>query len=135
MAKSSGSKLWTLNYRIAMGVIREVTPALASLGIEAKELFLLSELETSPHPAALAETLVMPKATITMYVKHLESLGLVKREIDTADLRRHKLSLTAEGKKVTTRGNALLNDAFDQRLGRMTPAQQADLAALLERLL
>jgi DNA-binding MarR family transcriptional regulator len=35
-----------------------------------------------------------------VYVKRLEAARLVKREIDSADLRRHKLSLTPERGKV-----------------------------------
>jgi DNA-binding MarR family transcriptional regulator len=38
----------------------------------------------------------MPKPSVTVYVKRLVAAGLVKREIDHSDLRRHKLSLTAE---------------------------------------
>lgn len=58
-----------------------------------------------------------------MYVKRVEAAGFVKREIDDADLRRYKLSLTAEGRKVLTRGLSLLTHAFGGRLGKLTAAQ------------
>jgi DNA-binding MarR family transcriptional regulator len=103
-------------------------------GIEVKELFLLAELDAHPHPAALAEALLMPKPSVTVYVKRLEAAELVKREIDSADLRRHKLSLTPEGRKVMTGGLALLAEAFGQRLARLTATQQAELKSLLEKL-
>jgi DNA-binding MarR family transcriptional regulator len=134
MAKIDITKVWTLNYRLVTSVIGEVAPALRELGIEVKELFLLAELDAHPHPAALAEALLMPKPSVTVYVKRLEAAELVKREIDSADLRRHKLSLTPEGRKVMTGGLALLAKAFGQRLARLTPTQQAELKSLLEKL-
>ena len=134
MAKIDITKVWTLNYRLVASVIGEVAPALHELGIEVKELFLLAELDAHPHPAALAKALLIPKPSVTVYVKRLEAAELVKREIDSADLRRHKLSLTPEGRKVMARGLALLSEAFGQRLGRLTATQQAELKSLLEKL-
>jgi DNA-binding MarR family transcriptional regulator len=135
MAKIDVNKVWALDYRLVTSVIVEVAPRLRELGIECKELFLLAELDAHPHPAALAEALLMPKPTVTMYSKRLESVGFVKREIDNADLRRHKLSLTADGRKVMTRGLALLAEAFGSRMNRLTAAQQAEFKAMLEKLL
>jgi DNA-binding MarR family transcriptional regulator len=134
MAKIDITKVWALNYRLVTSVIGEVAPALRELGIEVKELFLLAELDAHPHPAALAEALLIPKPSVTVYVKRLEAGKLVRREIDSADLRRHKLSLTPEGRKVMTGGLALLAEAFGQRLARLTATQQAELKSLLEKL-
>jgi DNA-binding MarR family transcriptional regulator len=134
MAKIDITKVWALNYRLVTSVIGEVAPALRELGIEVKELFLLAELDRHPHPAALAEALLIPKPSVTVYVKRLEAAELVKREIDSADLRRHKLSLTPEGRKVMTGGLALLAEAFGQRLARLTATQQTELKSLLEKL-
>jgi DNA-binding MarR family transcriptional regulator len=135
MAKTDVTKVWALNYRLVSSVIVDVAPALHALGLEVKELFLLAELEAHPHPAALAEALLIPKPSVTVYVKRLEAAGFLRREIDSADLRRHKLSLSPEGRKVMTRGLALLADAFNVRMGRLTAAQQAQFKALLEKLL
>lgn len=129
------TKVWAQSYRLVSSVIVEVQPALQALGIEVKELFLLSEVDAHPYPAELAGALLIPKPTVTVYVKRLEAAGILTREIDPADLRRHKLSLTPEGRKVMTRGLALLVDAFGGRLGRLTAAQQVEFRALLEKLL
>jgi len=135
MSKNDVTKLWSLNYRLVGSVFAAVAPALRDLGLEVKELFLLGELENHPHPAALSSALLIPKPTVTLYLKRLESAGHVKREIDPGDLRRHKLLLTADGRKVMTRGLALLSQAFGERLARLTTAQQAELRALLEKML
>ena len=67
-------------------------------------------------------------------MKRLEAAGFLRREIDTADLRRHRLLLTSAGRKVMTRGLALLSDAFAARLGRLSAAKQVELRSLLEEL-
>jgi DNA-binding MarR family transcriptional regulator len=134
MAKIDITKVWTLNYRLVKSVLTEVAPSLQGLGIEVKELFLLAELDTHPHPAALAEALIIPKPSVTVYVKRLEAAKFVKREIDGTDLRRYRLSLTSEGRKVMSNGLSLLAEAFGQRLSRLTATQQTELKSLLEKL-
>jgi DNA-binding MarR family transcriptional regulator len=129
------AKIWSLNYQLVMGVITSVAPELEGLGLEPKELFLLAQVDEHPHPAALASVLCMPKPTVTVHLKRLESGDFLRREIDPEDLRRHRLTLTPAGRKVTNRGLALLSKAFSARLGRLTAAQQAELRALLEKML
>ena len=134
MRKIDPSKLWSLNYRLLMSVISGVAPDIAALGLETKELFVLAEIDEHPYPAELAATLCMPKPTVTVNLKRLEAAGLLRREIDPADLRRHRLVLTPDGRKAMARGLALLSDAFATRLGRLSVAQQATLRTLLEKL-
>jgi MarR family transcriptional regulator, temperature-dependent positive regulator of motility len=69
-----------------------------------------------------------------LYLKRLEAAGFVRREIDPADLRRHRLLLTPAGRQVAADGLALLSAEFDKRLGRLTVAQQKELKGLLERI-
>jgi DNA-binding MarR family transcriptional regulator len=135
MAKIDPAKVWSLNYRLLMTVINEVSPDIADLGLEVKELFVLSEVDEHPHPAELASTLCMPKPTVTVYVKRLEAAGLVRREIDASDLRRHRLVVTPSGRKVMTQGLGLLSKAFSERLGKLSASQQAEMKALLERMM
>ncbi len=134
MGKIDAAKTWSLNYRLLMSVITSVTPDIAKLGLETKELFVLAEIDEHPHPAELAAVLCMPKPTVTVNVKRLEAAGFVRREIDAADLRRHRLIVTPAGRKAMTRGLALLSAAYGERLRRLTAAQQADLRGLLEKL-
>jgi DNA-binding MarR family transcriptional regulator len=134
MPKIDAGKIWSLNYRLLMSVITGVAPEISELGLETKELFVLAEVDAHPHPAELAGVLSMPKPTITIYVKRLEAAGFLRREIDGADLRRHRLILTPEGRKTMVRGLALLAKAFGARLARLGSAQQSELATLLEKL-
>lgn len=134
MAKIDAAKIWSLNYRLLMTVITSVTPAIVELGLETKELFVLAEIDEHPHPADLAVTLCMPKPSVTVHLKSLEAAGFVRREIDAQDLRRHRLLVTPAGRKVMTRGLALLSDAYGERLSRLSSGEQAELKRLLEKL-
>jgi DNA-binding MarR family transcriptional regulator len=134
MPKIDVGRIWSLNFRLLMSVITSVAPDITELGLETKELFVLAEVDVHPHPAELAGVLSMPKPSVTMYVKRLEAAGFLRREIDNADLRRHRLILTPEGRKTMTRGLALLAKAFGARLARLNYAQQSELATLLEKL-
>jgi MarR family transcriptional regulator, temperature-dependent positive regulator of motility len=129
------AKIWSLNYQLLLSVIATVETDITALGLDSKELFLLAEIDDHPYPAELASTMSMPKATVTVYLKRLEAAGFLRREIDPADLRRHRLQLTPAGRRASKDGLALLSDAFGKRLERLTRAQQKELKNLLEQIL
>jgi MarR family transcriptional regulator, temperature-dependent positive regulator of motility len=135
MSAVDAAKIWSLNYRVLSSVISCAEAGICALGLEPKELFLLAEIDDHPYPAELAATLSMPKATVTLYLKRLEAAGFVRREIDPADLRRHRLLLTRSGRTAAADGLVLLSAEFDKRLERLTVAQQKDLKHLLEKIL
>jgi len=134
MSEVDAAKMWSLNYRLLLSVISAAEAGINELGLESKELFLLAEIDEHPYPAELASTMSMPKATVTLYLKRLETAGFMRREIDPADLRRHRLLLTPTGRQAAKKGQALLSKAFDERLGRLTTKQQIELKNLLEKI-
>jgi len=135
MSLDDAAKIWSLNYRLLLSVISSVEADITALGLDSKELFLLAEVDEHPYPAALATAMSMPKPTVTLYLKRLEAAGFVRRQIDPADLRRHRLQLTTAGRRATKDGLALLSDAFGKRLERLTRAQQKELKNMLEQIL
>jgi DNA-binding MarR family transcriptional regulator len=128
------AKMWSLNYRLLQSVISSAEAGINALGLDTKELLVLAEIDEHPYPAELASVMSMPKATVTVYLKQLETAGFIRREIDTADLRRHRLLLTSAGRQAAKNGLALLSSAFDERLGRLTARQQNELKHLLEKI-
>jgi DNA-binding MarR family transcriptional regulator len=134
MTRVDPCKVWSLNYRLSMQVIAGVAGAIQALGLDVKELFLLDAIAEHPHPARLAAALSMPKPTVTAMLKRLEKAGHVGREIDPDDLRRHRLSVSATGKKLVVRGLGILSEAFGERLGCLSAAEQAELQALLVKM-
>ncbi|MEJ2885328.1 MarR family winged helix-turn-helix transcriptional regulator [Actinomycetospora aeridis] len=129
------AQLWTLNHRLLTAVLDACSSEMAELGLETKEFFVLAEVGASPYPAELAATLVIPKASVTAYVRSLVAKGFLRREIDDEDLRRHRLVLTAAGETARDRALAALADAFGRRLERITPRDRSELARILGDLL
>lgn len=134
MEKMNAAKVWSLNYRLLTGVINDAAGDIEKLGLEIKEFFVLADIEECPYPAELAARLSMPKPTITVYLKILEESGFVKREIDSKDLRRHRLVVTASGRKAVARARTILSEAFGLRLNRLSASQREEFQKLLEKL-
>src|SRR5690242_16736108 len=93
------AEMWRLNHRLLTVVLDDCVADLAQLGLETKEFFVLAELDRLHHPAELATQLVIPRPSLTVYLRTLEQAGLAQREIDPDDLRRHRITLTPEGVK------------------------------------
>ncbi len=134
MSKIDAARVWSLNYRLLMSVITGVAREISALGLEPKELFLLGAVEEHPYPAELSKELCIPKPTVSVAVKRLQAAGMLRREIDPNDLRRHRLTLTASGRRTMTLGMELLSRAFGARLERLSPNERSQLAATLEKL-
>jgi DNA-binding MarR family transcriptional regulator len=135
VSAGDAARIWSMNYRVLVSVISSAEEGITALGVDSKELFLLAEIDEHPFPAELAAALCMPKATITLYLKRLEAAGFARREIDPADLRRHRILLTAAGHQVVQDGLALLAGEFTKRLVRLTAAEQKEFKVLLEKIL
>lgn len=134
MARTEPAAIWSLHYQLILSIIDEITPEVARLSLDPKELFVLAEIDEHPFPAELAARLCMPKPTMTANLKRLEAAGFVRREIDAADLRRHRLMLTPSGRRAMVRGVAMISEAFGARLARLSAAEQRNLATLLDKL-
>ncbi|OIH92417.1 MarR family winged helix-turn-helix transcriptional regulator [Curtobacterium sp. MCBA15_001] len=135
MNTSSAARIWSLNHQVLTRVMNDCAPEIETLGLEAKEFFVLGEIDDCPYPAELAARLVLPKASVTVYLKNLEAKGFVRREIDPADLRRHRLALTPEGAQTLDKALEILSVKFDECLVRLDADEQTELQRLLAKLL
>ncbi|MEV7864601.1 MarR family transcriptional regulator [Streptomyces sp. NPDC088124] len=131
----NGAQLWTLNQRLLSVVMDACTQELNDLGLETKEFFVLAEVAASPYPAEIAAALLLPKASVTVYVRSLVAKGFIRREIDDADLRRHRLVLTSAGTEARDRALAALAAEYDRRLAKITSRDRAELLRILQEIL
>lgn len=83
----------------------------------------------------LTETLDVGAATMSQLVRGLEDRGWVRRTLDPADRRRHRVALTADGRRI-------VGEQRERRLGRMravleelTPDERGHLLAIVHKIL
>jgi DNA-binding MarR family transcriptional regulator len=135
MSNEDGAQLWKLNQRLLTRVMNAAAPQFADLGLETKEFFVLDEVDTCHYPAAIAEKLMLPKASVTVYLRNLVAAGLVRREIDETDLRRHRLTTTDKGRRVLADALDALAQEFGTMMARLQARDQVELRRILLTLL
>jgi len=134
MDEVDAARIFRLNLQLSTETLTAAAPEIEALGLEAKEFFVLDGLEERPYPAELARHLSMPKPTLTLYLKNLQGKGFMVRAIDSQDLRRHRLELTASGRTTVMRARASLARRYSERLARLSRLEQDEFAKLFEKL-
>jgi DNA-binding MarR family transcriptional regulator len=134
MRKISPWALWTLNFQVMTSLMADVAPRIRALRLEIKEFLLLSKLDEHPNPAELARALVTPKPSVTFMVKRMEALGYLRRELQSDDLRRFRLTLTPSGRRAMESAREIFDQEFGRRLSRLTQAQRLELMRIFERM-
>lgn len=132
--QTEAARIWRLNLQLSTELLNEAAAEIEALGLEAKEFFVLDGIEARPYPAELARCLSMPKPSMTLYLKHLQGKGFLVRRIDSQDLRRHRLKLTASGRTTLTQARAVLSDHYGARLARLSGGERDEFARTLEKL-
>ena len=130
-----GAHLWKLNQRLLTTVMNAASAQFDALDLETKEFFVLDEVDTCRYPAELATKLMLPKASITAYLRSLVDKGLVRREIDEHDLRRHRLATTTLGRDVLAKALDALAHEFAAMMARLDGHDRAELRRILVVLL
>jgi DNA-binding MarR family transcriptional regulator len=134
MKQADPGQIWKMTFRFSTEVLKEATPGLQGLELEAKEFFVLDGIQERPYPAELASYLSMPRPTMTVYLKSLNSKGFINRVIDPNDLRRHRLELTTSGQATVLEARSLLSRRYGERLTLLSHAERNEFARLLEKL-
>jgi MarR family 2-MHQ and catechol resistance regulon transcriptional repressor len=84
--------------------------------------------------ADLGKKILRSGGNMTMVIDNLERRGLVTRQRDPQDRRYSTVSLTAEGQKLIDRIFPAHVDAVVDEFGRLTTAEQEELARLCRKL-
>jgi DNA-binding MarR family transcriptional regulator len=88
----------------------------------------------APSQRELAEFLLLDPSQIVALVDGLEQRGLVKRETDPLDRRSKVIKGTVKGRRLLARAAAATQEAEDQAIKNLTPAERAQLRDLLRRI-
>ena len=117
-----------------LALTERTTAALAPLGINGRELAVLTVLGDGPALAQqqAAGKLNVDRTTMVDLVDALERKGLVERRSDPADRRRNLVHLTAEGQRTLDEGERLYQET--ERALRLSDAELKELKDLLRRI-
>ena len=85
-------------------------------------------------PSAIAKSIDLKQATVTVLVNKLQRAGLVTRRRDTEDRRRVWVELTDAGLTALEKSPDLLQNRFEQGFAGLQDWEQAMIIATLERI-
>lgn len=85
-------------------------------------------------PAAIATAIHLGRPTVTGILARLERRGLVERGPDPRDRRSVRVRTTELGQGVLARAPSLLQERFQQELGRLAEWERLSLLAALQRI-
>ncbi len=79
----------------------------------------------------LAQRLMVTKGNVSGLIDRLVIAGLVDRRTLNSDRRTHAIHLTPEGRRLALQGIAMQKAFVNETLGRLSPAQLAQMTKLL----
>jgi DNA-binding MarR family transcriptional regulator len=126
--------------RIGPLLARRQEELFGRFGLNRGEVGALSALRIAgpPHrlsPTRLGKGLMLSSAGVTSRIDRLERRGFVRRLPDPDDRRGVIIELTDEGREVVDAAVAALSISDAQLVGRLDPAEVAQLESLLRKLL
>ena len=125
---------WLLN-QAAIPANRLVAEGLAALDGRRHHYVLLAALDEGgpASQADLSRRTTIDRSDMVAAVNELANRGLVVRSPDSTDRRRNVVSLTAAGRRHLQKLDRILDQAQDQLLAPLSPADRRELVDLLTR--
>lgn len=132
-ASADPLRVWFRFVRLNRRVTTAVAGELRQIGLSIPQFDLLSTLteQEGATQQDLAERLYVTKGNVSGLVDRLVEAGLVERRQAPGDRRSHALHLTAAGRATAARGLAIQGHYVARTLGRLGPADLAELERLV----
>jgi MarR family transcriptional regulator for hemolysin len=116
-------------------VTNRLAGALAEIGSSVKVYCVLKKaVEGDFTQAQLAERAWMDKTTMVNVLDEMEKAGLASRRLSPTDRRVRLVAITAKGRDLLTRADALVQANYDEVLGALPATQRATFLAALTTL-
>ncbi|MFI6066555.1 MarR family winged helix-turn-helix transcriptional regulator [Micromonospora sp. NPDC051227] len=111
-----------------------VRNALADRGLTMRSVFTLRHVAKEPvSQQALIDLLGVDPSALVSVLNELEGLGLLTRQRDPVDRRRHVVTITPKGTTALTEVDAILDGADDDLFAALSPIERGQLERLLEK--
>jgi MarR family transcriptional regulator, lower aerobic nicotinate degradation pathway regulator len=129
LARGIGDRLALLIHKLGNEVLLRAEEPLEEMGLTPREYLALVIIDTDApaSQAQLAELMRLLPAQVVPVVDDLERAGLVERRRADADRRRSVVRLTAKGRRLRARADALAARIEDDLLGHLDPGARARL--------
>lgn len=126
-------RVWFRFIRLHRRVSSAIAAQLKGLGLSIPQFDLLSTLteQEGLSQQDLAERLYVTKGNVSGLLDRMVEAGLVERRALPGDRRSNALHLTAKGRALAEQGIALQRAYVDRTLGKLAPADLADLERLV----
>lgn len=136
VAKELSASPGFLLVRLGLGYKAKVIAGAEEAGFELYDYSVLALLAEGVREtqSTIAAALDVDPSRMVALLDSLERRGLVERQRDPHDRRRHVVSITAAGKRELTRARALVRRFEDDYLAPLDDAQRATLYELLAAL-
>jgi DNA-binding MarR family transcriptional regulator len=136
VAKELSASPGFLLARLGLGYKAKVIAGAEEAGFELYDYSVLALLAEGVREtqSRIAAALDVDPSRMVALLDSLEQRGLVERQRDPHDRRRHVVSITAAGKRELTRARALVRRFEDDYLAPLDDAQRATLYELLAEL-
>ena len=114
----------------------QLAQKLAADDLTLRHMAVLADLADAGPSAQreLCGRLSIDPSDMVQTLDDLEDAGLARRERDTADRRRYRVSLTPAGRRMLTRTMRHAQTVADEVLAPLSPAERETLVTLLQRL-
>jgi DNA-binding MarR family transcriptional regulator len=122
-----------LLHKLGNEVLRRAEGPLEEMGLSGREYMTLAVLDSDApsSQAELAELCGLLPAQLVAVIDDLERGGLAERRRDEVDRRRSVVRLTAKGRRLLARGDALAARIEGELLGHLDSGQRARLHDVL----
>jgi DNA-binding MarR family transcriptional regulator len=123
--------------RTAGAAGRRANEKMAALGIDTRHYAVLVAIADADGPSQqdVADALGIDRATLVALADDLEAKRLITRARSDQDRRAYALRLTGYGAALMAEADTLMEHCEEEFTGVLTPAERAQLAELLARLL
>jgi len=110
--------------------------ALEELGLRPPHFGVMRLIDTDPglNQQELAERSLIDPTSMVGVVDELEELGYAERRPHPGDRRKHAIHLTAEGRRMLDRAQAVANETAKQILAPLDAGEVQELRRLLRKL-
>lgn len=112
--------------RVNQGIRREMRLRLARWGLSVREYTTLSVLDARPglSNAQLARRAIIEAPSMIEVLAKLETRGLVKRDVDPANVKILRASLTEQGRELLRGADPAIQEIQDEMLAEVPQGEQ-----------